>query len=314
MLKQTAKLMGLSAVAVLALSACGDSTRASADDGVITLAKADPIPVETMPVVSEPVATETKHVNVTYGDAERVFRRGRYGEAKELFEAYTTNHPDDMQGQYMLGLSAWKSGEHKLAEKALLCAAELDSGNVKVRTNLARVLLEQGRPGDALPHIEKAVDVKPDSHEVWRVLGNTYADLGRSNEALEAYRQAIMLKDNDAWSINNYGLLLVRLGRYEDALPALARAVELNPNSPVFRNNLGVALERTDKLGSAREQFEAALKADSGYVKAQVSLERVQKRLGDQPGVTADLDALAQSFINTVLRWREDAEAPQYEP
>ncbi len=305
MSKKFAAWMGVSAVAMLTLTACDSGKSANAEEPVVTLARAEPTPVIDQPEGVETTSTEVKRGVVTYKDAETVFRKGHYEEAKELFSVYVESKPDDMQGQYMLGLSAWKSGEHKIAETALRRAVELDSANVKVRTNLTRVLLEQGRPDNALPHIEKAVELNPDSHEVWRVLGNTYADLGEFDRALESYRQAIMRKDTDAWSMNNYGLLLVRLGRYEDALPPLARAVELMPNSPVFRNNLGIALERTNKLASAEEAFAAAVQADSTYVKAKVSLERVQNRLNREPGNTADLQALAMSFVTTILYWQE---------
>jgi Flp pilus assembly protein TadD len=50
-------------------------------------------------------------------------------------------------------------------------------------------LLEEGRAGDALPHIEKATELKPESFEVWRVLGNVQGELGKSEEALDAYRR-----------------------------------------------------------------------------------------------------------------------------
>jgi Flp pilus assembly protein TadD len=303
MSKMYGKWIALSALAVT-LAACDvEGQKANAEQKAITLAKAATPVVNTSEFVSTPSPTP-KRTNVTYKEAEAVFRKGHYQESKELFAVYVDSQPNNMQGQYMFGLSAWKSGDHKVAEQALMRAVEIDSVNIKVRTNLARVLLEQGRPQDALPHIEKAVELKPESHEVWRVLGNAYADAGRSEDALQAYREAIVRNETDVWSMNNYGLLLIRLGRFEEAVPPLARAVELNPGSPVFQNNLGVALERTDRVGSAREAFRAAINADSTYVKAKTSIERIETRLGEEPGDSADLSALAKSFVDEIQRWR----------
>ncbi|HUF49885.1 MAG TPA: tetratricopeptide repeat protein [Longimicrobiales bacterium] len=265
------------------------------------VAVADPVPTTPVETTTPPAPVIR---NVSYRDAESVYRKGRYGDAAELFGVYVEEQPDHGQGHYMLGLSAWKSGDHDRAERALQRAVELDGESVKARTNLGRVLLEQGRPHDALPHIEKAVELAAESPEVWRVLGNVKAELSRHDEALDAYRSALVRNENDAWSMNNYALVLIQLGRYQDALPPLARAVELVPGSATFQNNLGVALERAGVLGSARRAFTAALAADSTYGKAQISLSRVQSRLGEAEGEVTDLTTAARMFIEEIQRWR----------
>ena len=242
---------------------------------------------------------------VTYGDAEAVYRKGRYADAAELFDGFIATQPRSTRGHYMLGLSAWKAGDRGRAERALSRAVELDNAHVKARTNLSRVLLEQGRAADALPHIERAAELAPASHEVWRVLGNVKSELGRGEEAIAAYRHALIRNERDAWSMNNYGLVLIEQGRYEEAVPPLARAVELVPGSPVFLNNLGVALERIGELAAARAVFASAVDADSTFTKAKISLERVRARIGDAPLTEPDLSTFAAEFIAEMQRWRE---------
>lgn len=293
---------GVSAFVLMgALVACTGEDDSQPATKSMVLARATPMP-PVAAVSTEPEKPVLK--NVTYAEAESVFRKGRYPDAAEHFAAYVEAHPENGFGHYMLGLSAWKSGDRGRAEQALLRAVELDSGNVKVRTNLGRVLLEQGRPEDALPHLEKAVELAPESFEVWRVLGNVKSELGRSEEAIEAYRQALIRNEKDSWSMNNYGLVLIKLGRYEEALLPLARAVELVPTSPVFQNNLGIAFERIGQLGAARKAFGAAVLSDSTYLKAKISLERVQTRVGDAEVDVPDLTTFARAFEEEIQRWR----------
>ena len=289
-------------VLTVLLAACGGDSQNGKRE--IALATATPVVAEPVSTGPSPETSSPKLTNVTYTDAETVFRKGQYKEAAELFEVYVEKNPGNGFGQYMLGLSAWKSGDFGRAEKALTRAVDLDSTNVKAQTNLGRVLLEQGRPNDALPHIEKAVELAPNKPEVWRVLGNVKAELGMGEEAIQAYREALLINDQDAWSMNNYGLVLIKQGRYEEALMPLARAVQLVPTSPVFQNNLGIAFERSGYLGGARKAFEAAVDADSTYVKAKTSLERVQSLLGESEGEMVDVTALAQSFVEEIERWR----------
>ena len=292
--------------AVVLLGACSDDrdAQARAAEGGVVVAHAAPAPAPAVtPIDTSTLEPAPRFTNVAYADAESVFRRGRYDESAEMFEVYTSENPTNAFGHYMHGLSAWKSGDHATAEDALTRAVELSGETVKIRTNLGRVLLERGRAAEALPHLEKAVELEPTSHEVWRVLGNVYAGMGRSVDAIDAYRQALMLNDHDAWTMNNYGLALIRIGRYEDALRPLSRAVELVPLSATFQNNLGVALERTGELESARAAFAAALGADSTYVKAAASLERVEARLLMSPMDAIDVSIFARQFVEDVAAW-----------
>jgi Flp pilus assembly protein TadD len=283
--------------------ACGGDAESQANTGAVPtqVALAEPTPA---PTVDTAVTPQPRMTNVTYGDAERVFRQGSYTDAKELFGVVVEEHPTDGQSHYMLGLSAWKSGDHVTAERALRRAVEIDSQSVKARTNLGRVLLEQGRVQDALPHVEKAAELAPESYEVWRVLGNVKAELRRDDEALDAYRRALVRNEKDAWSMNNYALVLIQLGRYDEALPPLARAVELMPGSARFQNNLGIVLERNGLPGSARRAFTAALAADSTYSKAQVNLSRIDSVLGETEGETTELSVAAQMFVEQMKAWR----------
>lgn len=304
----------LAAAAALALgaAACGgdDGARQTQARQPTRVAPAPATPAQSVRPASdtatlppEPVAQVTREV--TYEEAEGVFRKGDYAEASDLFEAYTERKPENVWGHYMHGLAAWKAGDRGTAVVALERAVELDPDNVKALVNLGRVLLEDGRAGEAEPHLQRAADVSPDSDDVWRVLGNVHSELGKSDLAVEAYRMALGLNAKDAWSMNNLGLLMIRLGDYEEALGPLARAVELEPGSPVFQNNLGVALERSGYLVAAAEAYRSAMAADGSYHKAATSLERVEPLADQSRPDVADLTAMAQAFADEVALWSD---------
>ena len=296
-------------VAATALYGCADSEASTAKQNEqIAMRPAVPAAiVETAETAAVKELTPARVVptDVSYEDAFAAFRKGDYETARLMFESYTAANDGDGQGQYMLGLSAWKTGDHELANRALARAVELNGESVKARTNLARVLLEQNKPREAMVHIEKAVDLAPQSHEVWRVLGNTLAQIGEREDALHAYRQAIMIDEKDAWSMNNYGLLLIQTGRPVEALPPLARAVELVPTSTMFLNNLGIALEASSDVAGARDVFTRVLEIDSTHAKAKVSLERVIAKLGSTEVEPTDLTQFARLFEDEVRRWKE---------
>lgn len=246
---------------------------------------------------------------VTYERAESVYGAGNYGEASQLFTSYTESRPENPWGHYMLGLSAWKSGERDRAISAFDRSLQLDPTHRKSLYNSGRVLLELGRPQEALERVQKAVAQDSLSNEGLRLLGRTQYQLGKIDDAIEAYHQALAADERDIWSMNNLGLIYIEQDRPSEALPALARAVQLRGNAPVFQNNLGVALERSGYPIAAAKAYEAAIAVDSTYQKATVGLARVTaggQQLESEP---VDLSALAQQFLSEIEGWREPVPA-----
>jgi tetratricopeptide (TPR) repeat protein len=251
---------------------------------------------------------------VSYGDAEAVFRKGRYREAEELFTAYTRRRPENGFGHYMLGLSAWKAGDRSVASDALARAVELDPDNLKAKLNLGRVLLEENRAADALPYLESAVGMAPESAEAYRVLGNVRSDLGQIEPAVMAYRHALVLDAEDSWSMNNLGLLLIRQGRFDEALPALARATQLKPGSATFQNNLGIALEAKSYYSEAAEAFRTALETSPSHDRATISLARIAGRETPDDLMPLNLSGLAALFVDEIGIWSIDVPVDSVAP
>jgi predicted Zn-dependent protease len=242
---------------------------------------------------------------VTYERAESIFGSGDYSEAARLFSIYAEGKPENPWGHYMLGLSAWKSGDHERALSAFDRSLELDSTHRKSLFNSSRVLLEMDRAQEALERIEKGLEQEPQSNEGLRLLGRARHELGRVDEAIEAYQRALVADDRDVWSMNNLGLIYIEQGRSQEAIPPLARAVQLKSTAPVFQNNLGIALERSGFPVAAAEAYEAAITADSTYSKAAVSLARVTEGGQEPESEPVDLGALAQQFQSEIEAWRE---------
>lgn len=249
---------------------------------------------------------QPRRSGVTYEEAETAYRNKEYDEATDLFVIYTTEHPDNLWGHFMLGLSAWKAGVLAQAEASFERSLEIDSSHVKTLVNLSRVLLEDGRPEDALARIERVIEIDSASADGHRLLGRVNDDLGNADESIEAYVRAITLDPEDAWSMNNLGLVFIRQERFEEALGPLARAVEIRDDVPVFFNNLGIALERTGHGKSSVDAYQRAVELDPVYDKARHNLARVANREYEPDDV--DLTVLADAFRRQVDEWQNPTE------
>jgi len=240
---------------------------------------------------------------VTFELADSAYRDRRYDDATTLFKTYTENRPGNPWGFYMLGLSAWKSGDRAQAESAFVQALSLDSTHVKSHLNLSRVLLEDGQPDSALTHIEAAIALDSVSSEPLRLQGRAFEALDKTDDAIVAYQHAIVKDSGDVWAMNNLGALYIRLGRFEDAIGPLARAVELNDKVATFSNNLGMALENTGRIADAIIQYRAALAIEGTYGKAVSNLQRVQQVKQDPSVTPIDLIERSKQFQDEITKW-----------
>ncbi len=283
-------LLAVIAAMVIA-AACGDKTppRADASEGTVG------------PTASTVVGP------VTFERAESLYHERRFDEATTVFKAYTESKPENPWGFYMVGLSSWKSGDRAGAEAAFGRALQLDSTHVKAHLNLSRVLLEDGRPSEAVSHIERAITLDSASGEGYRLLGRAYDALGKTDSAVAAFQKALVRDDGDVWAMNNLAMVFIGQGKFEDALGPLARATQLAPEVATFQNNLGIALERSGHLTAAAQAYQAAIVADSTYGKASANLARVQQLKEDPSIPPVDLTSLVGKFILLIQQWKAEA-------
>jgi tetratricopeptide (TPR) repeat protein len=216
---------------------------------------------------------------------------------------YTDRKDENPWGYYMLGLSAWKSGNNERAKEAFTRALELDPRHVKSYLNLGRVLLEMGEPLEALEKARTALEIDPESSVAYRLKGRVFREIRQRPQAIESYRRAIQIDNEDAWSMNNLGLVYIEQELFDKALPPLARAAELMPDNAIFHNNLGMALERTGHFRAAERAYEVAVSIDDRYEKATANLDRIAAVVQDADMEPVDLETVAQGFVDEIGSW-----------
>jgi len=289
-------------IAAYAFAACGDRSPDQARAGEPTTQ-----PTSTVAAGNTSSGTEKTALvisgPVTFEIADSAYRERRYDDATVLFKTYTAGRPSNAWGFYMLGLSAWKSGDREQAESAFVQALSIDSTHVKSHLNLSRVLLEEGKPDSALEHIEQAIALDSTSSEPLRLQGRVFEVQSKTDDAIVAYQHAIAKNDSDTWAMNNLGVLYMQVQRFEDAIGPLARANELEDKVAAFRNNLGMALELTGRYTDAVEQYRAALAIEGTYGKAVSNLQRVELVKQDPSITPVDLTERSKQFQDEISKW-----------
>src|SRR5256886_2358790 len=198
----------LTLVAGAVVAACGHKTSQSSEASAAEVSRPE------SSVTTPPASVVTGPVS--FDEGQSAFTEKRYGDAVRLFTGYTSDKPDNVWGYYMLGLSAWKAGDRDAAVNAFTLALEKDASPVKSHINLSRVLIEQGRAQDALPHVEAALVIDSTSGETVRLLGRVKRELGDSAGAIPPYQRGAVLAEGGVGSVNNPAKLDNREGNHDE--------------------------------------------------------------------------------------------------
>ncbi len=96
--------------------------------------------------------------------------------------------------------------------------------------SLATTLQQQGRREEALKACDKAVQLKPDDAELWKLMGNILLELGRYDQALLSFQHVLKLDPRHQDAAYKCGVLLNEMGRLEEAIAHLDLCDEVLPN------------------------------------------------------------------------------------
>ena len=135
----------------------------------------------------------------------------------------------------------------------------------------AMLLLELGRPNDAVTHFESSVRLRPAAASYFN-LGTALMMAGRLEAAVVQYREALRLDPNRAPVHLNLGNALESLGEQAEALRHYREALRLQPGYARAHNNIGDVLLGLGRLEEAEEHFGEALRIDAQLPDAHFNL------------------------------------------
>ena len=110
----------------------------------------------------------------------------------------------------------------------------------------------------ALPHIEKALSLKPNSPTALAAKGMILNLTSRVQQAQDAFLKSLELDDN-ATTHHWYSSLLNRLGKGSQVIQHMNQAIELNPLSASLKRSFSNYLRSIGKLDSAQRMYQRAL-------------------------------------------------------
>jgi predicted O-linked N-acetylglucosamine transferase (SPINDLY family) len=129
-----------------------------------------------------------------------------------------------------------------------------------------------GHRDDAIACFRRAIEIQPESADLYDNLGNALKENKQLQEAIAAYRTAIRLNPGMVRSHVNIGNALKYSGLVEEAIVHYRRAIELNPSLAGPKNNLANALVGLGQLNEAIAVFRQAIGLDPNLAEIHCNL------------------------------------------
>jgi tetratricopeptide (TPR) repeat protein len=185
------------------------------------------------------------------------------GEARLEFQKVIELNPNHAGAYVNLGLASWRLGDPEMAkrywQRGLKYAHPTSNAAAAAHFHLGAAYAAQGKWDEAVPELEKALQVSPSLANAHDLLGEHCAQQDRLEEALQHFEAAVRTNPRSPVFQKHRGATLLHLGRPDEAAAALAEAVRLAPKDWMIRCYHADALAAQGKAEKSREEYKEAL-------------------------------------------------------
>jgi protein O-mannosyl-transferase len=172
-------------------------------------------------------------------------------------------------------------------------ALAVNPDNFYAHYSLGRLQLRSSRGDDAVPHLQRAVQLAPWFADAHDAMGIAWSRQGRFDAAIAEHREALRLKPGSVEATVNLGLAYEQRGDLAEAIEQYREAIRLDAGRAAVHTALGHALVRRGLPDDAGREFQEALKLQPGSALAHVGLGSVSAAKGQ-------LDAALAHFSDAV--------------
>lgn len=160
------------------------------------------------------------------------------------------------------GMEKFRARDYGQAESELRAVVEAEPENAEALRVLGLALVRQGKSGDALPFLEKAVSASPDAASVKLALAEAYAGEKQYDKAGELINAAASQQGGHDELPYYRGMLAVLKKQYKEAVPSLEEAIRLDPENAYAYYYAGLAYSNTRRPDRMVESFNNFLRLE----------------------------------------------------
>jgi tetratricopeptide (TPR) repeat protein len=184
---------------------------------------------------------------------------GDYPDAIKWLETAVRVDPQNKDAWYFLGRAYYTRSVLPEARRAFAKVLEFDPRNSKAENSLGLILESEARPEEAMDAYRKSIawqeqDSRP-SEQPYLNLGNLLIQENRMEEAIPLLEKAVQLAPEDGPCHLKLGAAYLRTNRMKEAQRELEEATRLAPENAAAHFQLGRLYKQIHSLDRAKEEF-----------------------------------------------------------
>lgn len=223
-----------------------------------------------------------------------LLRSGAFAAAEPLLALLVERQPSVARYRYFHGFALLQLYQFDAAERELRMAVAASPREDAWLEALAKVLVDQGRPAQALVFLDKALAIRAlPQYDAARA--SCLINLGRTAEAEAALRTCLEKEPGNAGASFRLGELLQNRGLDAESRALFEQSLRVDSGNVEARFRLGLALMKTGDTEPAAEAFNVVLAAVPSHVGALYNLARIRARQGQQEEAARHLRAFADA-------------------
>ncbi len=162
--------------------------------------------------------------------------------------------------EFQTAVTQYNAGHYAASATQLELLAPRVPNSFQVQELLGLVYAAMSQDAKAIPPLEAAVRLRPNSGAARTNLAASLSRLGRTEEAEEQFRKALVLSPNEYTANHDLGVFYAQLGKIAEARPLLARAQQIEPSAYDNGYDLAMADLLTNRLAQARQDVQILLR------------------------------------------------------
>jgi tetratricopeptide (TPR) repeat protein len=199
----------------------------------------------------------------------------RYEEAIDRLKPLVDDNPAAQELHQHLASSYYALGRHEEARRHIEAYLKLNPGDRAFVDNLGAVLLQLGKPREAVGVLQHGLrlpcnlvetnlpsGVSPVTVSMRLNLAAACKRLDKLQDALDQYRLAIQADPDNLTANSNLGNLYTRSGNPAEAIACYRRALRVTPDDAGLHSNLGAALALSGNLAEAIREYRQSIALD----------------------------------------------------
>jgi predicted O-linked N-acetylglucosamine transferase (SPINDLY family) len=236
------------------------------------------------------------------------YREGRQADVQALCRQLLADLPDVFDAVHLFGVSLVESGRFADAVPMLQRAVQLDPRSADAHSNLGFALFNLQRHDEARVALEKALALRPNFPTAQRNLANALLRLELGEPAVAAFNRAIALNPNDADAWCNRGVAELMLKRWDAAAASSERALSLRPQHFEALVNKGLSHLELRHYDIAEAAFNAAIALRPEMAEVLAHRGRLNMLMGRRAEAEADFDAAVSRDPTLDVGWQGKAQ------